>query len=336
MTASSTTRVDGHTDRHTEHMNYLYLLKRLVYMVVSIVVVSSAVFAITNLVPGNVANVILGTGATEERIAQVEAELGLDRPLYVQYLDFVGGVLTLNFGDSLISGQPVSEIIWPRLIRTLQLAAVAMVISVVTAIPLGIIAASKRDTIVDQLITTTSYIGLSIPSFVSATLLLLFFTSPPLELFPRGGYVPLSEGVIAWLHHLLLPALAMNTIILAYVLRQTRSSMVETLESGYIRTARLKGVAESKVLFGHAFRNGLLPTVTVLALNFGWMMGAVVIIEEIFAFPGIGEMIIQAIDGRDLPLLQAAILVPTIAFIIANFVADVVYTLLDPRITLGE
>jgi peptide/nickel transport system permease protein len=317
-------------------MNYLYLLKRVVYMIISIVVVTSAVFALTNIVPGNVANVILGTGATEERIAQVEAELGLNRPLYVQYLDFVGGVLLLDFGESLISGQPVGEIIWPRLIRTLQLATVAMIISIVTAIPLGIVAASKRDTIVDQLVTTGSYVGLSIPSFVSATLLLLLLTSPPLDLFPRGGYVPLKEGVIPWLHHLLLPAIAMNTIILAYVLRQTRSSMVETLESEYIRTARLKGVAESRVLLGHAFRNGLLPTVTVLALNFGWMMGAVVIIEEIFAFPGIGEMIIQAIDSRDLPLLQAAILVPTVAFIIANFVADIVYTLLDPRITLGE
>jgi peptide/nickel transport system permease protein len=317
-------------------MNYLYLLKRLVYMLAAVLAVSSAVFAITTLVPGNVANYILGTGATEERVAQVEADLGLDRPIYLQYLDFVGGVLTLDFGESFVSGQPVSEMIWPRLIRTLQLATVAMTISVVTAIPLGIVAAAKRDTIVDQLITTTSYVGLSIPSFVSATLLLLLFTSPPLELFPRGGYVALKNGVIPWLHHLLLPAIAMNTVILAYVLRQTRSSMVETLESEYIRTARLKGVAESKVLFGHAFRNGLLPTVTVLALNFGWMMGAVVIIEEIFAYPGVGEMIIQAVDSRDLPVLQAAILVPTIAFIIANFVADIVYTLLDPRITLGE
>ena len=317
-------------------MNYLYLLKRLVYMLAAVLAVSSAVFAITTLVPGNVANYILGTGATEERVAQVETDLGLDRPIYVQYLDFVGGVLTLDFGESFVSGQPVSEMIWPRLIRTLQLAAVAMTISIVTAIPLGIVAAAKRDTIVDQLVTTTSYIGLSIPSFVSATLLLLVFTSPPLELFPRGGYVALKNGVIPWLHHLLLPAIAMNTVILAYVLRQTRSSMVETLESEYIRTARLKGVAESKVLFGHAFRNGLLPTVTVLALNFGWMMGAVVIIEEIFAYPGVGEMIIQAVDSRDLPVLQAAILVPTIAFIIANFVADIVYTLLDPRITLGE
>jgi peptide/nickel transport system permease protein len=317
-------------------MNYLYLLKRLVYMLAAVLAVSSAVFAITTLVPGNVANYILGTGATEERVAQVEADLGLDRPIYLQYLDFVGGVLTLDFGESFVSGQPVGEMIRPRLIRTLQLATVAMTISVVTAIPLGIVAAAKRDTIVDQLITTTSYVGLSIPSFVSATLLLLLFTSPPLELFPRGGYVALKNGVIPWLHHLLLPAIAMNTVILAYVLRQTRSSMVETLESEYIRTARLKGVAESKVLFGHAFRNGLLPTVTVLALNFGWMMGAVVIIEEIFAYPGVGEMIIQAVDSRDLPVLQAAILVPTIAFIIANFVADIVYTLLDPRITLGE
>ena len=184
--------------------------------------------------------------------------------------------------------------------------------------------------------TSGSYIGLSIPSFVSATLLLMFLTSPPLELFPKGGYVPISQGVVPWLHHLLLPAIAMNTIILAYVLRQTRSSMVETLESDYIRTARLKGVAERNVLFKHGLRNGLLPTVTVLALNFGWMMGSVVIIEQIFAFPGMGELIVQAIENRNLTVIQAGILVPTIAFILANFAADIVYTMLDPRISLGD
>jgi peptide/nickel transport system permease protein len=317
-------------------MNYVYLLKRTVIALLSIFIVASVVFGVTTLLPGSAANIVLGTEATEEAIQQVNQELGLDRPLSVQYVDFVVGVFTGDFGESLISGQPVAELIWPRLLRTLQLATVAMVISIVTAIPLGILAAAERDTIVDHVVTSGAYVGLSVPSFVSATLLLLFLTTPPLALFPKGGYVPISEGVIPWLHHLLLPAIAMNTIILAYVLRQTRSSMVETLESDYIRTARLKGVAERNVLFKHGLRNGLLPTVTVLALNFGWMMGSVVIIEQIFAFPGMGELIVQAIENRNLPVIQAGILVPTIAFILANFVADVVYTMLDPRISLGD
>ncbi|MFC6954211.1 ABC transporter permease [Halorubellus litoreus] len=317
-------------------MNYLYLVKRTAIALLSIFIVVSVVFGVTTLLPGSAANIVLGTEATDAAIEQVNEDLGLDRPLPVQYVDFVGGAVTGNFGNSLISGQPVMEMVWPRLLRTLQLAAVAMLISVVAAIPLGIVAAAKRDTVVDHVVTSGSYVGLSIPSFVSATLLLLFLTTPPLDLFPKGGFVPISDGVVPWLHHLLLPAIAMNTIILAYVLRQTRSSMVETLESDYIRTARLKGVAERNVLFKHGLRNGLLPTVTVLALNFGWMMGSVVIIEQIFAFPGIGELIVQAIDNRDLPVIQAGILVPTIAFIMANFAADIVYTLLDPRISLGD
>jgi len=317
-------------------MNYLYLVKRTAIALLSVFVVASAVFAVTTLLPGSAANVVLGTEATEEAVQQVNEDLGLDRPLPVQYADFVVGVFTGDFGESLISGQPVMEMVWPRLLRTLQLAAVASLISIVTAIPLGIVAAAKRDTVIDHLTTGGAYIGLSIPSFVSATLLLLFLTTPPLDLFPKGGFVPIQEGVVPWLHHLLLPALAMNTVILAYVLRQTRSSMVDTLESDYIRTARLKGVAERNVLFKHGLRNGLLPTVTVLALNFGWMMGSVVIIEQIFAFPGMGELIVQAIENRDLPVIQAGILVPTIAFIFANFAADIVYTMLDPRISLGE
>jgi peptide/nickel transport system permease protein len=317
-------------------MNYLYLVKRTAIALLSVFIVVSVVFGVTTLLPGSAANIVLGTEATDAAIEQVNENLGLDQPLPVQYVDFVGGVVTGDFGNSLISGQPVMEMIWPRLLRTLQLATVAMLISIVAAIPLGILAAAKRDTLVDHVVTSGSYVGLSVPSFVSATLLLLFLTTPPLELFPKGGFVPINEGVIPWLHHLLLPAIAMNTIILAYVLRQTRSSMVETLESDYIRTARLKGVAERHVLFKHGLRNGLLPTVTVLALNFGWMMGSVVIIEQIFAFPGMGELIVQAIDNRDLPLIQAGILVPTIAFILANFLADIVYTLLDPRISLGD
>jgi peptide/nickel transport system permease protein len=153
---------------------------------------------------------------------------------------------------------------------------------------------------------------------------------------PNGGYAPLSEGIVPWIKHMILPAISLNIIAVAYVMRQTRSSLIETLESDYIRTARLKGVPELKVLFKHALRNGLLPAVTVLAFNFGWMMGSVVIVEEIFTYPGIGQMIVKAIETRDLPLIQAGILVPTAAFIIANLIADILYTRLDPRITLGD
>ncbi|PSP84877.1 ABC transporter [Halobacteriales archaeon QS_1_68_17] len=302
----------------------------------SLFIVSSLVFGMTMALPGSAAEIILGTQQTEESVQQVREEMGLNRPLHVRYLDFVVGTFTLDWGQSLVSDQPVVDLIAPRLARTLQLALFAMLLSIVIAIPLGVIAAADRDTIVDTLITSVSYVGVSIPSFVSASLLLLFLTTPPLDLFPTGGFVPFSEGFVPWLRHLILPAVSLNVIIFAYVLRQTRSSMIETLESDYIRTARLKGLTERSVLAKHALRNGLLPTVTVLAINFGWMMGSVVIVEEIFSYPGMGRLIVQAISERDLPVIQAGILVPTAAFIFANLLADIVYTYLDPRIQLGE
>jgi len=317
-------------------MNLVYLVKRVLIAILSLYVVATAVFAMTNLLPGSAANIVLGTTATEESIRQVNEQLGLNRPLWVQYVDFVAGVFVADFGTSFVSGQPVIDMVVPRLVRTLQLAIVATLISVVTAIPLGVVAAARRNSWVDSLISTVSYVGVSIPSFVSATLLLLFLTTPPLELFPTGGYVAMHKDVVGWAYHIVLPAVSLNVIIFAYVMRQTRSSMIETLESDYIRTARLKGVGEYNVLFKHAMRNGLLPAITVVAINFGWMMGSVVIVETIFNYPGMGQLIIRAISNRDLPLIQAGILVPTAAFITANLLADIAYTYLDPRISLGE
>ena len=317
-------------------MNVAYLAKRVLIAVLSLWVVATAVFAMTHLLPGSAANIILGTTATDESVQQVRQQLGLNRPLWVQYVDFVGGVFVADFGTSFVSDQPVIDMVVPRLNRTLQLALVATLISVVTAIPLGVVAASRRNGWVDSVISTTSYVGVSIPSFVSATLLLLFLTTPPLSLFPTGGYVAPTEDIVGWAYHIILPAISLNVIIFAYVMRQTRSSMIETLESDYIRTARLKGVGEYNVLFKHALRNGLLPAITVVAINFGWMMGSVVIVETIFNYPGMGKLIIRGITNRDLPLIQAGILVPTAAFITANLLADIVYTYLDPRISLGE
>lgn len=317
-------------------VNTLYLAKRVVVAVVSILVVVSVVFGMTEALPGSAADIALGTAQTEEAVEQFKQAHGLDRPLYVRYMEFLVGTITLNFGDSFLSGQPVMNVLAPAVKKTLELAIVATLLSIVTAIPLGVLTAAKRRSIFDNVTLDISYVLVSVPSFVSATLLLLIFTSEPLNFFPSGGYEPISEGVFTWFHHLILPAVALNVVIFAYVLRQTRSSMIETLESDYIRTARLKGVGEAKVLMRHALRNGLLPTVTVVAINFGWMMGAVVIVEEIFSYPGVGQLVVRAISSRDLPVLQAAILIPTIAFIGANLLADILYTVMDPRIGLGE
>lgn len=317
-------------------VNTLYLAKRVVVAAISVLIVVSVVFGMTEALPGSAADIALGTAQTEESVQQFKQQMGLDRPLYVRYVEFIVSTITFNFGDSFLSGEPVMKVLAPAVQKTLELAIVATLLSIVTAIPLGVLTAAKRRSIFDNLTLNTSYILVSVPSFVSATLLLLVFTSPPLNFFPSGGYEPMSKGLFTWLHHLILPAISLNVVIFAYVLRQTRSSMIETLESDYIRTARLKGVGEAKVLMRHALRNGLLPTVTVVAINFGWMMGAVVIVEEIFSYPGVGQLIVRAISSRDLPVLQAAILIPTIAFIGANLLADILYTIMDPRIGLGE
>lgn len=313
-----------------------YLGKRVVIALLSIMVVASLVFGMTTALPGSAAEIVLGTSQTEESVQRLEEEMGLDRPLHERYVDFMIGTFTMNWGDSLISDQPVKDRILPRLQRTLELSIFAMFVTIVTAIPLGILTAARRDSTFDNVVTSVSYLGISMPDFVSGSLLLLVFTTGTLDVLPNGGYVPLGDGVVPWLQHLILPAIALNVIVFSYVLRQTRSSMIQTLESKYIRTARLKGASEGRVLFRHALRNGLLPTVTVLALNFGWMMGSVVIVEEIFTYPGLGQLIVQAISQRDLPVIQAAIMVPTITFIVSNLAADVIYTVLDPRISLGD
>jgi peptide/nickel transport system permease protein len=293
-------------------------------------------FAFTHLLPGSAATMILGQSATEENIQELEQDLGLDRPLHIQYLDWFSGVLTGDWGTSLVADKPVTEMVWPRLIRSLQLAIVSTAIVVLTGIPLGVLAAANRNSWLDVLISDISYLGVSLPEFVSGTLLVLFLAGPPLEIFPTGGYVPFRESILDWLSHLLLPALTLTLILFAHVMRQTRSAMIEALNSEYVRTARLKGLSESTVLFKHALRNGLLPTITVIAINFGWMMGSLVVVEEVFTFPGLGRLIINAIQSRDLPLIQIGILIPTASYIFANLLSDLLYSYLDPTIEFGD
>jgi peptide/nickel transport system permease protein len=314
----------------------IYLAKRILYAFLSLFVILTVVFIATSLIPGSAADVILGQEATEERVQVVEEDLGLDQPLHQQYVDWVSDVAVGDFGESYVSGTPVSEIVEPRLIRSLQLAIVSIGLVTVTAVPLGVFAAAKRDSRWDSLISGVSYIGVSLPEFVTGTLLVLLLAGPILHLFPNGGYESLSDGFVPWFAHMVLPAVTLAFLMFAHVMRQTRAGMIESLQAEYIRTARLKGVKERQVLFKHALRNSLLATITVIAINFGWLMGSLVIVEEIFSYPGLGRMLINAIHNRDVPLIQIGLLIPTMAYIFANLLADIAYSILDPRIEFGE
>lgn len=317
-------------------MNLRYLGKRIVYMGFSTWLVLTLVFVITYILPGSVAEIILGTHATEESIAEIQQQLGLNQPLHVQYFDWLSNFLVGNWGVSYVTGTSIMKMVVPRTIRTLQLALLTIIVVTMIAIPVGVFAAKMRNSMWDSIVTGISYVGISTPSFVSGTVLLMALSTPPLSLFPSGGYVPISEGIIPWLRHLILPVASLTIVMMAYVMRQTRASMIEALQSEYVRTARLHGVEEIKVLFKHALKNGLLPTITVIALNFGWLLGGIVIIEEIFQYPGLGKLLMDSISSRDLPVVQIAIIIPTLGYIIANFVADLLYSYLDPRIKLGE
>ncbi len=309
-----------------------YLVKRIGYTVVTLFFVSLVIFAITQILPGNAADVILGRYATPDRVAVVEEQLGLNQPLHIQYLDWLVSIVSGDWGTSFIYDQPIGEIVLPRLIRSLQLAFVSLTLMTLFGIPLGVIAASRNGTLTGTLVTTGAYLGVSVPAFVIAILLLLFFAGPYLTILPSGGYEPISSGIWTWFQYLILPSLALTIGGTTHILRQTRTEMIETLQADYTRSARIKGVPEFWAVTKHALRNGLLPAVTVIGLQFGWLMGGLVVIEEIFTYPGIGQLVIIAIENRDIPLLQILILIIATSYMLANLAADIVYTRLDPRI----
>lgn len=312
-----------------------YLVKRSIYGIFTVFAVSFMVFAITQMLPGNAALMILGEHATEERIAVIEQQLGLNQPWYIQYFDWITGIIAGDWGTSLVLTQPVATVIETRFINSLQLTGATLVMVTLVGIPFGALAAIKRDTFLDNSITAGSYLGISVPEFVTGSVLILVFAGPVFQVFPSGGYVSLSEGVIPWLYHIALPVITLTILLLAHIVRLTRSSMIQTLQSEYVRTARLKGLPERVVLVKHALRNGLMPTITVLALDLGYLMGSIVIVEEVFAYPGIGRLIVFAIQNRDLPVLQMAVLVVATTYVFANFAADMLYSYLDPRIEYG-
>jgi peptide/nickel transport system permease protein len=290
------------------------------------------VFAAIHILPGSAATLILGEYATPEAVRTLEREMGLDRPLAVQYASWLANVVSGDWGTSLAMKQPVASIVVLRLRNSAMLAVAALLIVIVVAVPLGTLAALARGRIPDVLIVVAAYVGISIPEFVTGMALLLIFAGPTLGWFPTSGYADLSAGVLTWGRHLALPAATLTIVLTAHVMRQTRSGVADVLVAPYIRTARLKGATERRVVMRHALRNGLLPTITVLALDLGYLMGGIVVVEEVFAYPGMGRLILYAVQNRDVPLLETCVLILAAVYTFANFAADVLYAWFDPRI----
>lgn len=312
-----------------------YILNRLILMVPVLFLVSVIVFSLIHFIPGSPVDFIFAEQKVidPEVRAQLERSLGLDKPLPVQYFNWIGRVIRGDFGESIFYRRSNYQIIRERFPATLLLTLVATFIAVVFAIPAGVIAAVKRHTMGDYISMVVALLGISIPHFWLGILLILAF-SLYFPILPPSGYVLSLKEPLVTLKHFILPALTMGTGTAAVVARMTRSEMLEELGKEYVRTARAKGVPERSVIFKHALKNALVPTLTVIGLHFGRLLGGSVIVEYIFSWPGIGGLMVDAIYSRDYPLIQILILLFALVFIAINFIVDIFYKYVDPRIKL--
>jgi ABC-type dipeptide/oligopeptide/nickel transport system permease component len=302
-----------------------YLVRRLLLTIPVLLGVATLVFAQIHLVPGDPAQSMLGDSAPPEDVARLRQTLGLDDPLLVQYKSFLGGILKGDLGRSFRYGTPVTTEIKSRLMRTLQLAIAAMGVAIVFAIPLGIIAAVWRGTGIDHAAMTVSLVGISMPNFWLGPLLAILFAVVL-------GWLPVAgTGTPA---HLVLPAVTLGAALSAILARMTRASLLEELRELYVLAARARGVSRTRAVLRHAFRNSLIPIVTIIGLQFGAVLTGTIITETIFAWPGVGRLLIQAINFRDYPLIQGCILFISMTYVVMNLLTDLTYGLLDPRIRL--
>ena len=309
-----------------------YLLRRLLLMLPVAFLVTVGVFMLIHLTPGDPALILLGEDRTPEAIAAIHHQLGLDQPLYVQYLIWLGNLAHGDLGRSITTHQPVATAIAERLPATLELGGLALLWSLLVAIPLGTIAAVRRGSLADHLAAGITVGGVSIPNFFLG-IVLIFALSVTLRIFPFGGYVPFSEDPYENLRHVLLPAIALGTAGAAINMRFTRSSMLEVLNNDYIRTARAKGASWRRVVFIHALRNALIPVVTVVGLQIGGIIEGAVVTETVFTWPGVGRLVVESIFDRDYTVVQGVVLLAAFSYLFANLLVDFVYAWLDPRIS---
>ena len=309
-----------------------YILRRLLLMLPVAFLVTVGVFVLIHLSPGDPALIIAGEDRTPQAIAEIHRELGLDQPLYVQYVVWVGHIVHGDWGRSVTTHEPVATAILERLPATLELGLTALIWSLLVAIPLGTIAAVRRGSVVDQVATGVTVAGVSIPNFFIG-IVLIFVLSVTLRLFPFGGYVPLTEDPLQSLRHVALPAIALGTAGAAINMRFTRSSMIEVLNLDYVRTAWAKGASWRRVVYVHALKNALIPVVTIVGIQIGGIIEGAVVTETVFTWPGVGRLAVESIFNRDYTVVQGIVLLAAFSYMFANLLVDVVYAWLDPRIS---
>jgi peptide/nickel transport system permease protein len=310
----------------------IYILKRLLITIPVLFGMSLLVFSLIHLVPGDPARVMLGLTATPENIETLHRQLGLDDPLWRQYLTWLGNLLQGDLGTDFRSHEPLTDMLLNRLPVTLELAGLATLFSILIAIPLGVLGAARRRGPADVGGTAISLVGISVPDFWLGVLLVLL-VSLKLDWLPPSGYRSIEEhGLLANLRYMILPAVTLSISMAAVLLRTTRAAMIEVLDQDYIKFTRAKGMRERLVIYKHALRNASIPIVTVLGLQFGYLLGGAVIVETIFNLPGIGKMTLNAVNTRSYPIIQGGVLVIGLLFMLVNLVTDLLYALLNPRV----
>lgn len=308
-----------------------FLLTRLGLAAITLFLLSVLVFVGANLLPGDVARRKLGNTASQASVDQLNHQLGTDKPILVQYWNWISGLLHGDLGTSLSYRLPVSELIGPALLHSLKLAALAFVMVVPLAIAGGVIAALKRDRFTDRVITVGGLSLAVVPEFVTGIMLILVF-GLWLDLFPVSANAPDGSNILTQLKYLFLPALTLVIVLFGYISRITRAGTIEALDADYTRTAMLKGLPRRTVIRRHVLRNSLLPTIAVIATQTGYLIGGLVVIETLFNYPGMGRLIFTAANDKDFPLLASSVLIVGIVFLVATLLADVAYSLLNPRI----
>jgi peptide/nickel transport system permease protein len=307
------------------------LVGRLALSVPMLLGMSVLVFLIIRLVPGDPVLAVLGLNATPALVAQLREDLNLNDPIYVQYLNWLGGVLHGDFGLDYRSDEPIGGMLLDRLPVTLELTALALLLAIVAAIPLGVIAAVRRGRLPDKATQGISLVGISVPDFWLGIMLILVF-SLQLGLLPSSGFVPLREDPVENIRHMILPASALAAGLAAVLIRITRAAMLDVLHEDYIRFTRAKGVNERAVIFKHALRNASIPIVTVVGLQCGYLLGGAIVIETVFALPGVGRLVLDSVLQRNYPVVQASVLMVGLMFVLTNLAADLLYAVLNPKL----
>lgn len=310
-----------------------FIARRMITLVGQVLLVATIVFLMLRLVPGDPARAILGETASEEQVANMRTKLGIDRPVWEQYVDWLGNAICGDLGTSIISGRSISTDIMSRFSNSAELIVISVVTSLIVAVPLGTIAALKRNQFPDIALSSIAMLGLSLPGFVVGTVLVLLF-GLKWKILPQGRFVEFGDDPVAHIKLLILPSITLAIGNAAVLLRMMRSSMLEVLRQDYVRTARAKGLTDRRVIASHTLRNAINPVVSLVGLEVATLLGGMVIVEQIFNWPGLSTLLMSGVLSRDYPVVQGVVLVIAIITIIVNVIVDITYAVLDPRIRL--